>query len=96
MRVTIDADILSTFARVNRLDILESLFEKIIIPASVVSELRRAEIGLAGLKHEISELTREELVSLPGIDPRLGRGESECFAIHEIEAFSWQAMTSWS
>ena len=44
MKVVLDTDILSTFARVKRLDVLNRLFEKAILPASVMSELKRAEI----------------------------------------------------
>src|SRR5438552_1044262 len=81
MRVAIDADILSTFARISRLDILNSVFEKMIIPASVIYELRSAEIRISSLRHEVPKLTREELLSLKGIDSRLGRGERETFVL---------------
>jgi predicted nucleic acid-binding protein len=35
MKVALDTDMLSTFARVKRLDVLNRLFEKAILPASV-------------------------------------------------------------
>jgi predicted nucleic acid-binding protein len=81
LRAAIDADILSTFARINRLDILDALFDRVILPASVIAELGKANISVANLKHEVSKLSRDELLSLRGIDPRLGRGESESFAL---------------
>jgi predicted nucleic acid-binding protein len=72
--------------RVNRhpqfgFDILNALFEKVILPASVIAELGKANISVARLRHEVSKLSREELVSLTDIDPRLGKGESESFAL---------------
>jgi predicted nucleic acid-binding protein len=83
MKLVLDADLLSTFARIKRLDILNSLFEKIILPQSVISELGKAEIKISENDFEIAKLTREELLALKKMDARLGRGERECLAIAE-------------
>ena len=87
MKVVLDTDILSTFARVKRLDVLNRLFEKAILPASVMSELKRAEIRIGDLHSEVAKLTRDELLALKGMDVRLGRGERECLAIAEHRDF---------
>ncbi len=81
MKVVLDSDLLSTFARIKRFDILNALFDQIIVPQSVISELGRAEITTNGLKSEIAKLTRVELLALKQMDARLGRGERECLAI---------------
>lgn len=81
MKVVFDTDLLSTFARIDRLQILNSLFEKIIVPPSVISELKLADIKFGGLNFEIAKLTREELLALRKMDARLGRGERECLSI---------------
>ena len=81
MKVVLDTDILSTFARIRRLDVLNLSFERIIVPRSVISELARAEIKIGGLNHEVAKLTREELLALKGIDARLGMGERECLVM---------------
>jgi predicted nucleic acid-binding protein len=69
------------FARINRFDVLNLLFEEVIIPQSVILELGRAEIRISGLKHKLARLTREELVALKDTDTRLGMGERECLVI---------------
>ena len=60
MKVVLDSDLLSTFARIKRFDILNALFDQIIVPQSVISELGRAEITTNGLKSEVAKLTRVE------------------------------------
>jgi len=81
MKVVLDADLLSTFARINRLDILNDLFDQIIVPQSVNSELGKAEIDTGSLNSEVAKLTRVELLALKEMDVRLGKGERECIAI---------------
>ncbi len=44
MRVVGDTDILSTFARIKRLDVLKKLFEEVVIPNSVKQELVQGKI----------------------------------------------------
>jgi len=87
MKVVLDTDILSTFARINRLDVLNRLFDKVIVPPSVISELRKAEIKFGSLDSEVARLTRNELLTLKGMDARLGRGERECLAIAKHRNF---------
>lgn len=44
MKIVADADILSIFAKIKRLDILDKLFKEIIIPPSVQFELLKGGI----------------------------------------------------
>lgn len=81
MRVVSDTDILSTFARIGRLDIMDELFEEIMLPPSVRSELANGRIDLKSLKPTLAKLTGEELKALKLADPRLGRGEKECLVV---------------
>jgi predicted nucleic acid-binding protein len=81
LRVVLDADILSTFSRISRPDILNALFDEVLVPGSVVSEVRRAKIDTSAVKHVVPRLTRQELLELRLLDPRLGKGERECVAI---------------
>ena len=81
MKVVFDTDLLSTFARVDGLRILNLLFEKILVPQSVISEMKLANLKLSELNYESPKLSREELLTLRTIDARLGRGERECLSI---------------
>lgn len=81
MKVVFDTDLLSTFVRIGRLQILNALLEKIIVPQSVISELKLADIKFSELNFEIAKLPREELLALRKMDARLGRGERECLSI---------------
>ncbi|MEM3117597.1 MAG: hypothetical protein QXN83_01210 [Nitrososphaerales archaeon] len=80
MRVVADTDILSIFAKVERLDILKKLFDLVIAP-SVISELRSGRIDIRGLKPTVVKLTGEEIKGLKETSVKLGRGERECFVI---------------
>ena len=82
MKVVLDSDLLSTFARIKRPDILSNLFDRILIPPAVVSELGRAQINTRDFKNSmVAKLSREELLALRKMDTRLGRGERECLTI---------------
>ncbi len=84
MKVVADTDILSIFAKIRRFDILHELFEQVIIPQSVKSELDKGKINLSSTNIIVSKLTREELKSLKKVDERLDRGEKECFVISKF------------
>jgi len=81
MRTVADTDVLSTFARIHRLDILKKLFEQIIITPSVKSELNKGKIEIRALNPIIARLTREELKELRKTDIRLDKGERECIVV---------------
>jgi len=81
MRIVCDTDILSTFARIHKLGILKRLFDGIIIPPSVASELKIGKIMFTGFKIRSVSLNKNELKTLAQSDPRLGRGEKECIAV---------------
>ncbi len=81
MKAVFDADLLSTFSNISRLDILNDLFQDILVPPSVVLEMKNAQIKFSTSHTRNAKLTREELLSLRNMDPRLGRGERECLAI---------------
>ncbi len=81
MKVVADTDILSTFARVHRLDILKKLFDQITIPQSVKSELREGKIDVKPLNPVLVKLTKDELKVLRTSSIGLGKGESECLVI---------------
>ena len=81
MRVVADTDVLSTFARIHKLQILKQLFDEVIIPPSVKSEPSRGRIDVKPLKPSLAQLAKEELKDLKSVDVRLGRGERECFVI---------------
>ena len=81
MKIVADADILSIFAKIKRLDILDRLFKEIIIPLSVRSELMKGEINVRGIASTAVKLTRDELRNLRGAYPNIGRGERECLVI---------------
>jgi predicted nucleic acid-binding protein len=81
MKVVADTDIISTFAKVGRLDILNELFDEIVIPPSVRSELAQGRINFNPLKPTLTKLAAEEIKALKAADVRLGRGEKECVVI---------------
>ncbi len=81
MRIVADTDILSIFGKINRLDILQKLFDQVIVPQSVQSELNKGGIDIKALNPAQTRLTKEELKALNKTDVRLGRGERECFVI---------------
>lgn len=82
MRVVVDADILSSLAKIDRLNLLSELFEEILIPKSVLSELKLGNIHLGKIKYEQVKLSREELLLLRTSNyPKMHRGEKECFVV---------------
>lgn len=81
MKVVADTDILSIFSRIDRLDILNELFEAIIIPPSVKVELAEGKIDLKKLGPEFVQLTTGELKDLKYAHGELDKGEKECYVI---------------
>ena len=90
MAFAIDADVLSTFAKVKRLDLLAKLFGKseLLICHAVLSDLKRSksdlvrDVAASNLFHHAS-LSRQEQQLLEKIysSMNLGLGESECIAL---------------
>ncbi len=64
MKIVVDTDMLSIFARIGRLDILNKLFEAIIVPPSVKVELAEGKIEIKKLGPEFVQLTTGELKDL--------------------------------
>ncbi len=81
MRFVADTDILSTFARIRRLDILKKVSDGIVIPHAVKAELARGRINISQLDPDFAVLTKDELKDLKNTDNSLDRGERECFVI---------------
>lgn len=86
MKVVADTDIISTFARIQRLDTLDELFDEVIVPLSVKSELAKGQINAKPLAPTLAKLSKNEVKSLKAMDTRLGRGEKECIAIAKTGA----------
>ena len=92
MDVVVDTDILSTFLKVRRPDLIRKLFpkSKIFFCPAVVSEIRRgAELGMVSeTRYELSttNLTRaEEVIAREiGRRPALGRADCECLAVAQF------------
>ena len=90
MAFAIDADVLSTFAKVKRLDLLAKVFGKseLLICPAVLSDLKRSksdlvrDVAASNLFHHAS-LSRQEQQLLEKIYSSmiLGLGESECIAL---------------
>jgi len=81
MKFVADTDILSTFARIHRLDILKKISESIVISQAVKAELARGKIDVRHLDPDFTILTKDELKDLKKTDNSLDRGERECFVI---------------
>lgn len=81
MKFVADTDILSTFARIHRLDILKKISDGIIIPQAVKAELARGQIDVMRLDPDFVTLTKDELKDLKKTDNSLDLGERECFVI---------------
>ncbi|MFY9300734.1 MAG: hypothetical protein WAO91_06050 [Candidatus Nitrosotenuis sp.] len=81
MRFVADTDILSTFARVRRLDILKKISDGVVIPQAVKAELARGRIDVRYLDPDFVALTKDELKYLKKTDHSLDLGERECFVI---------------
>ncbi len=81
MRFVADTDILSTFARIRRLDILKKISDGVIIPQAVKVELARGRIDVRYLDPDFVVLTKDELKDLKKTDHSLDLGERECFVI---------------
>lgn len=88
MSIVFDTNILSTFAKINRLDLLVKLFDKqkLLIPEAVFEELHDSkqeftQIILDDKNFEKLILTKEEKNLVLTLKARLGLGEKECLAI---------------
>ena len=81
MKFVADTDILSTFARIQRLDILKKISDGVVIPQAVRAELARGNIDVRHLDPDFVTLTKDELKNLKKTDNSLDRGERECFVI---------------
>ncbi|MGI0088413.1 MAG: hypothetical protein ACREBI_10740 [Nitrosotalea sp.] len=81
MKIVADTDILSIFARIGRLDILNELFEAVIVPPSVKVELAEGKIEIKKLGPEFAQLTTGELKDLKDAHSELDKGEKECYVI---------------
>jgi predicted nucleic acid-binding protein len=81
MRFVADTDILSTFARIRRLDILKKISDGVVIPQAVKAELARGRINVGYLDPDFVTLAKDELKYLTKTDHSLDLGERECFVI---------------
>ena len=81
MKIVADTDILSTFARIKRLDILNNMFDTVLIPPSVRFELNRGGIDIRKLNHVFLTLQKDELKELGKAHSGLDKGEKECYVI---------------
>ena len=94
MDVVVDTDILSTFLKVRRPDLVTKLFpkSKIFFCPAVVSEIQRAAgFGMAGeTRYEFSatKLTGAEkaIAKEIGRRPALGRADCECIAVAQFRS----------
>lgn len=92
MDVVVDTDILSTFLKVRRPDLIRRLFpkSKIFLCPEVVSEIRRAaELGMVNETRYglgATKLTRAEkaIAREIGRRPALGRADCECLAVAQF------------
>lgn len=84
-----DADILSTFAKIEKISLLEEIFgkNKLLMPSAVVDDLRssRSKIVREAVNSRILKyisLNKEEKIICRKINDknRLGKGETECIA----------------
>lgn len=96
MAFVFDADVLSTFAKIKKLNLLKRLFGKsqLLIPPAVLSDLARSKSPLvkAVIESKLFQhatLGRQESGLAKGIDSKknLGRGEIECIAICKVRNF---------
>ena len=88
--VIADTDILSTFGKISRLDLLQSLFDNVYIAPAVWRELgRAAQLGFAWVASVqrailLLPLTADEskaVERLASLYPQLGSGEIESFVL---------------
>ncbi|MFO7992359.1 MAG: hypothetical protein R6U61_08745 [Thermoplasmata archaeon] len=90
--ILVDTNILSTFAKIDRLDLLEKVLGEMHISPNVLDEVKRAEeLGyshaekiLKGIKEGkilISCIREDEVEFLEKVPSSFGRGERDCVAI---------------
>lgn len=93
--IIVDVNILSTFARVGEVELLQKLFREqvfFLTPASLNEARRAVEVGCdflrpvmdaveEGVAFDLIALTREELLLLPSFPASLGAGERESLAV---------------
>lgn len=88
-----DTDILSTFAKIDRLELLQKVFgdNKLLIPNAVVKDLKNAKLNTIS---EVTDLTILKNINLNKEEKQycekinyhrvLGRGETECIAVCKL------------
>jgi predicted nucleic acid-binding protein len=90
MAAIADTDILSTFGKVGRVDLLLALFQPLYVAPAVSQELRRAErmgfpwvarIRQAVARLPLTDSEREDVERLFDCHPQLGSGEIESFVL---------------
>lgn len=90
MAAIADTDILSTFGKVGRIDLLLDLFQPLYVAPAVSQELLRAErmgfAWVARIRQAVEELPltdseREDTERLFDLYPQLGSGEIESFVL---------------
>ena len=90
--ILIDTNILSTFAKIDRLDLLEEVFKEMHISPNVLDEVKRAEELGYSHAEKILELIRkgkiqiscpreDEIEFIDKIPSSFGRGERDCVAM---------------
>ena len=79
-RAIADTDILSAFGKVEKVEILGSLFDEILIAPAVFEELLQAQ--RAGFTFVEEVIKAAKLIPLDSeLEPQLGRGETESIAL---------------
>lgn len=86
MRVVCDTSPLILLSKIRRLDLLDELYEEVIIPSSVLDEVgakpgKEAEQIRALLQNPKFQLRKAMKRTLEGLPPELGRGEREAIAL---------------
>lgn len=93
MAVIADTDILSTFGKVGRIDLLKQLFQKVYVAPAVSRELLQAERGgfiwVTSVRRAIELLPltaseSKECERLFSMYPQLGSGEVESFVLAQV------------
>ena len=84
MKAVADCDVLSTFAKIDCLDLLYELFSEILMPYAVYVELKAAE--RCGFYFPDRVYGRVELTTLEGVELRYFRDYIQEHKIHYGEA----------
>ena len=83
--VLVDNTVLSNFVKVNRLNLLIKVFEKVYVTEQVLEEFRmgieRSVLPEVPLDFEVLKLREEEMELYNSLRVKLGKGEASCLAI---------------